>query len=400
MHLNLTDEQQMIVDTARAFMADECPIDKVRSWERLPEGYPKHMWAKMAEMGWTGIIYPEEYGGMGLKNLDAILLMKEIGRATLPSPFVSTVFLGGRAILEGGSEKQKETYLPKIVAGDLVVSFALTEASTLPNAKTVKAKARAENGGFILNGTKCFVEYAQHSDLMLVVARTKERTNPEQGLTMFLVDPKAAGIKYESLHVLTYQPQAHVTLENVRVEQANVVGQVDQAWPVLDSVIQAATAILSGQMTGLAERSLEMAVEYSKERVQFGNPIGAFQAIQGYLATAWTKNLAGEYLSYYAAWLIDHGIPSREAVATAKAFVGYSATYACQLSTQIHGGMGATVDARTTPFLMWAKQLQQTLGNSQYHEKIVAEEILDKDRPFLDETHSLALCNTQWGRKK
>ena len=153
-------------------------------------------------------------------------------------------------------------------------------------------------------------------------------------------------------------------------------------------------------MTGLAERSHELAVEYSKERVQFGNPIGAFQAVQGYLATAWAKNLVGEYLGYYAAWMIDQGIPSREAVATAKAFVGYSATNSCQLSTQLHGGMGATEDARTTPFLVWAKQLQQTLGNSQYHEKIVAEEILDKDRPFLDETHALALSNTQWGRKK
>jgi alkylation response protein AidB-like acyl-CoA dehydrogenase len=399
MHLNLTEEQEMIRDTARAFLADECPIDKIRQWEKLPEGYSKAIWAKMAEMGWTGAIYPEEYGGMGLANVDASLLMKELGRVALPSPYLSTVILSGRAILEGGNEEQKQAYLTKITAGELLVSFAVTEASTLPNAKAVKATARAEKGGFVLNGKKYFVEFAQQSDLMLVVARTKESTNPEQGLTMFLVDPKAAGVKYEKLHMLSYQPQAHVTLENVRVEEANVVGKVDAAWPVLDSVIQSGIAILCAQMTGLAERSHELAVEYSKERVQFGNPIGAFQAVQGYLATAWAKNLVGEYLGYYAAWLIDQGIPSREAVATAKAFVGYSATNSCQLSTQLHGGMGATEDARTTPFLVWAKQLQQTLGNSQYHEKIVAEEILDKDRPFLDETHSLALSNTQWGRK-
>lgn len=396
MHLNLTEEQQMIVDTARRFIADECPIDTVRQWEKLPEGYPKHMWAKMAEMGWTGAIYPEEYGGLGLKNVDMALLMKEIGRAIFPSPFLPTVLLSGRAILEGGNEEQKQAYLPKICAGDLLISFGLSEASNTPDAKSIKATARAENGGYVLNGTKYFVELAEQSDLMLVVARTTQSANPEQGLTMFLVDTKAAGIKYAPLNMIAPQPVAHVTLENVRVDQASVIGRVDQAWPVLYPVIQAATAILCGLMSGIAEQALEMAVEYSKERVQFEQPIGASQAIQGYLATAWAKNLAAEYMGYYAAWLIDEGIPSREAVASAKAYIGYTAPNSTQLSTQLHGGMGATADARTTPYLVWAKTLQHTLGSSRYHERVVAEEILDKEPQHLDEEYSVALCKTQW----
>jgi len=400
MHLNLTEEQQMIVDSARGFLSDRCPIEDVRKWEKLPDGYPKEVWTEMAEMGWLGTVYPGEYGGLELGNLEMSLLMKEIGRVALPSPILSTVLLSGRTILEGGSEEQKQSFLPEIIAGEKLVSFAYSEASAQPHPKTVKTTASAEDGGYVLNGTKCFVEFARQADLMLVVARTTESADPEQGLTIFLVDPKAAGVTYEQLHMLSYQPQCHVTLENVRVEPENVLGQVNEAWPVLDSVIQSATTILCSQMTGLAERSFELAVEYSKERVQFGNPIGAFQAIQGYIATAWTKNTAGEYMGYYAAWLLDNDIPSsREAISTAKAFVGYSATNSCELSTQLHGGMGATEDARTTPFLVWAKQLQQTLGNSQYHERIVAEEVIDKDRPFLDETHSLALSNTQWGRK-
>lgn len=396
MHLNLTEEQQMIVDAARQFLADVCPIDKVRLWEGLPEGYPKHIWAEMARMGWTGAVFPEQYGGMGLKNVDLALLMKELGRAALSTPMLSTVLLSGRAIHEGGSEEQKRACLPKIAAGSLLVSFALVEASTLPNARSVKTTARAEKGGYVLNGTKCFVEFAQQSDLMLVVARTRESADAEVGLTMFLVDAKAPGVKYEPLHVLAPQPQAHVRLENVHVDRGGIIGQVDEAWPVLDSVIQAATAILCGYMSGLAERAHEMAVQYSKERVQFDQPIGAFQTVQGYLATAWAKNLMGEYMGYYAAWLIDQGIPSREAVSTAKAFVGYSATHSTQLSTQLHGGMGATADARTAPFLLWAKQLQHTLGSSQYHERIVAEEILDKDPIRLDEKYAIALSTTRW----
>lgn len=391
MDVNLTDEQQMMVDSAREFLRDSCPLATVREWERLPERCPRELWVRMAEMGWTGAVFPETYGGMGLANLDMALLMREMGRVALPSPILSTVLLAGRAILVGGTEVQKQSVLPGIAVGELLVSFAFTEASARPDAATVRTTARLENGRYVLNGTKHFVEFAEQAGRMLVVARTGEHGDPEKGLTMFLVDARAPGIEYVPLDTLALQPQAKVLLENVRVAATDVVGHVDRAWEILDPVIQAATAVLCGYMTGIAEGAHELAVNYSKERVQYGQPIGAFQAIQNYLATAWAKNTMGEYLGYYAAWLIDQGIPAREAVSTAKAFVGYSAVESTQLATQLHGGLGATADARTTPFLRWAKQLQQTLGNCQYHEKIVATEILDRDPPGFDEKHSLAL---------
>ena len=391
MDVNLTDEQIMMVDSAREFLRDSCPLATVREWERLPERCPRELWVRMAEMGWTGAVYPETYGGMGLANLDMALLMREMGRVALPSPILSTVLLAGRAILLGGTEVQKQSVLPRIAAGELLVSFAFTEASARPDAATVRTTARLESGRYVLNGTKHFVEFAEQAGRMLVVARTGEQGDPEKGLTMFLVDARAPGIEYVPLDTLALQPQAKVLLENVQVAATDVVGHVDRAWEILDPVMQAATAILCGYMTGIAEGAHELAVNYSKERVQYGQPIGAFQAIQNYLATAWAKNTMGEYLGYYAAWLIDQGIPAREAVSTAKAFVGYSAVESTQLATQLHGGLGATADARTTPFLRWAKQLQQTLGNCQYHEKIVATEILDRDPPGFDEKHSLAL---------
>ena len=392
MDVKLSDEQQMMVEAAREFLQASCPLAKVRQWEKLPDGYPAEIWARMAEMGWLGAVYPESYGGMGLGNLDIMFLMREMGRVALPGPFLSTVLLAGRAVLEGGTDAQKSALLPRIAAGELLLSFAFVEASARPDAASVKTTARPDNGGFVLNGTKHFVEFAEQADRMLVVARTREGGDPEQGLTMFLVDAGAPGIERVALGTLALQPQAKVVLKNVRVDADDVVGRVDHAWEVLDPVLQAATAILCGYMTGLAEGAHELGVSYSKERVQYGQPIGAFQAIQNYLATAWAKNTMGEYLGYYAAWLIDQGIPSREAVSTAKAFVGYSAVESTQLATQLPGGLGATVDARTTPFLRWAKQLQQTLGNCQYHEKIVAAEILDRDPRGFDEKHSLALC--------
>ncbi|AMN46194.1 hypothetical protein ACG33_03550 [Steroidobacter denitrificans] len=390
MNVNLTDEQQMMVDSAREFLRDSCPLATIRDWEKLPDRYPHELWMQMAGMGWTGAIYPEDCGGMGLANLDMALLMREMGRVALPSPILSTVLLAGRAVLEGGSEEQKRTLLPRIAAGELLMSFAFGEASARPDAATVKTTARLEQGRYVLNGIKHYVEFAEQAEKMLVVARTRDSGDPEQGLTMFLIDARTPGIEYVPLQTLALQPQAKVLLNNVSVDAGNVVGRVDHAWSVLDPVIQAATVILCGYMTGIAEGAHELAVSYSKERVQYGQPIGAFQAIQNYLATAWAKNAMGEYLGYYAAWLIDQGIPSREAVSTAKAFVGYSAVESTQLATQLHGGLGATADARTTPFLRWAKQLQQTLGNSQYHETIVAAEILDKDPTGFDEKYSLA----------
>jgi len=390
MDVNLTDEQQMMVDSAREFLRDSCPLATIREWEKLPDRYPRELWAKMAEMGWTGAIYPDTCGGMGLANLDMALLMREMGRVALPSPILSTVLLAGRAVLEGGSEEQKRSLLPRIAAGELLMSFAFTEASAQPDAATVKTTARLENGRYVLNGVKHFVEFAEQAEQVLVVARTRESDDPEQGLTMFLIDARAPGIEYVPLRTLALQPQAKILLKNVQVDASAVVGRVDHAWSVLDPVIQAATAILCGYMTGIAEGAHELAVSYSKERVQYGQPIGAFQAIQNYLATSWAKNTMGEYLGYYAAWLIDQGIPSREAVSTAKTFVGYAAVESTQLATQLHGGLGATADARTTPFLRWAKQLQQTLGNCQYHETIVAAEILDKEPTRFDEKYSLA----------
>ncbi len=391
MNLELSEEQQIMIDSARGFLEDSCPLDKVREWESLPEGYPSHIWKKTVELGWPGIIYPEEYGGLEMSNLDATLLMREMGRVALSTPFLSTVLLAGRVVMEGGTEEQKGEVLPKVISGDILLSFAFIETSARPDAGTVKATAKAEDGGYVLNGTKCFVEFAEHADKMLIVARTSESDNPEQGLTLFLIDAKTPGIEYETLNIMALQPQSHVKLNNVRVENSRVVGQVDQAWPVVYPVLQAATAILCGYMTGIAERALDLGVNYSKERIQYEQPIGAFQAIQNYLATSWTKNTMGEHMAYYAAWAIDNDIPSREAVSVAKAFVGYSSTEATQLATQLFGGLGATVDAHTTPFLKWAKQLQQTLGNSQYHEKILAEEILDKDPVELDVNDSIAL---------
>lgn len=391
MDVKLSEEQQMMVDVAREFLQASCPLDTVRQWEKLPEGYSVPVWKQMAEMGWTGALFPEAYGGMGLGSLDLTLLLREMGRVALPSPFVSTVLLAGATLLRGGTEEQKARLLPAIAAGRLLVSFALGESGAQPDAAGVHACAVRLGDDYLLNGTKHFVEFGEQADQMLVVARTSDAATPESGLSIFLVDARAQGIEYTALRTLALQPQARVVLKDVRVSAANVIGRVDHAWEILDPVIQAATAIVCGYMTGLAEGAHELGLQYSKERVQFGQPIGAFQAIQNYLATAWAKNVMGEYLSYYAAWLIDHGLPSREAVSTAKAFVGYSAVEATQLATQLHGGLGATVDARTTPFLRWAKQLQQTLGNCQYHERIVASEILDRDPLGLDESHAIAL---------
>ena len=260
MDIHLSDEQQMLVDSAREFLRDHCPLATVRQWEKLPHRYPPELWRQIAGMGWAGIVYPEAHGGMGLGNLDMALLMREMGRVALPSPILPTVLLAGRCILEAGSDEQKAKLLPRIIAGELLMSFAFMEASAQPDAATVRTTAASAQGGYVLNGTKHFVEYAEQSELMLVVARSGAGAAAEQGLTLFLVDAKAPGIRYESLETLALQPQARVVLENVRVAAADVIGG-SVTWRC-SIVIQAATAILCGYLSGIWKAP--NSVSYSK----------------------------------------------------------------------------------------------------------------------------------------
>lgn len=373
MDLGLSEEQEMLRKMARDFLANECPKTLVRQMEEDEKGYSPELWAKMAGQGWLGLPFPEKYGGVGYSFLDLSVLLEEMGRACLPGPFFSTVVLAGYAILEAGSEEQKKKLLGAIAQGKLVATLALTEPSASYDPKDIKVKATARADGYVINGTKLFVPDANTAGCMVVVARTSGRGN--QGITLFLVDPKAPGVSITQLKAIASDKLCEVTFKNVKVGNDAVLGQVGQGWPVIEKVLQRAAVAKSAEMVGGAQQVLEMTVNYAKERVQFGRPIGSFQAIQHHCANMAIDVDGSRFISYQAAWMLSEGLPCTKEVAMAKAWTSDAYRRITALGHQVHGGIGFTKDHDMQLYYRRAKAAEVTFGDADFHRDVVAREI-------------------------
>ena len=376
MDMELTEAQQRLMETARRFLQNECPPKAVREEETTEAGFSPELWKKMAELGWLGLSLPEQYGGLGLGYVDLCILARELGRAICPSPFIPSVVLAAGAIAQAGSDKQKSEILPRIAGGQAVVAFAFQEESVFWDPRGLKTRATALDGGYSINGTKMFVEYANSADYFLVPARTSGEPPSAAGITIILVDARAPGIKLQPLSTMARDRQFRVTFEDVRAAATDVVGVIGEGWPALEKTIQSGAITLSAYMVGASERIHEMAVEFAKQRVQYDRPIGSFQSIQHYLAQSITEIIGADTMTIYAAWSLDQGLPSREIVAKAKALAGDTFKSTSALGAQIYGGIGFNEDVDTTLFLRRGKQAQHSLGDTGYWEDMIATELL------------------------
>ena len=377
MDMELRDEQRELLETARRVMRAECGPSVVRELEESSLGFSRDMWKRMAELGWLGLPISSDHGGFDLGVLDLVLLNKELGRALCPSPYLSTVVLGAGAIAAAGTEEQKAEYLPHVVEGDTVIGFAFQEADRYYDYRSVETTAVSSDAGWVLKGTKVFVEFADAADLLVVVARTGPTPALSEGLTMFLVDPKTPNLRLRHLPTMARDRQFEVSLENVIVPNEATLGTVGEAWTVLEKIIQQAALVFCGYLCGAAEQMHELATQYPKDRIQFGRPIGSFQLIQSYLAQLIMEIWGAETLTYFAAWTLDQGRPSRALVAKTKAFVGDTLKRTTDVGSQVFGGMGYVEDVDSTLYLRRGKQYQLSFGDTAYWEGIVAEELLD-----------------------
>ena len=375
MDLGFTEEQEMLRTTARDFLEKECPTTLVKELAEDEKGYTPELWQKMAELGWMGLVIPEEYDGMGMTFLDLAVLLEEMGHACLPGPFFSTVVLGGYTILEAANEELKRELLPKIANGELILALALTEpiAKYEPDAITVKAVPDKDDYG--ISGTKLFVENAHIADYIICVTRTKDGANPEEGITLFLIDAKSPGISTTLLKTLAGDKQCEVAFDNVRVPKKNILGELDKGWPVVEKVLEKATVALCAQMVGGAQAALDMSVAYAKERIQFGRPIGSFQAIQHYCANMVTDVDGSKYITYEAAWKVSEGLPATMEVSMAKAWVSEAYRRVTLLGHQIHGGIGFCMDHDMPLYFKRAKAAEPTFGDADWHREVVAQQL-------------------------
>jgi alkylation response protein AidB-like acyl-CoA dehydrogenase len=375
MDFGFSQEQEMLRATARKFLENECASTFVRARMEEPAGVTPEFWAKLAEQGWLGLVYPEEYGGSGLGFVDLTVLMEEMGRCVMPGPFVSTALLGGLTILEAGSPAQKKEWLPRIAAGEAKAALAWTEPNARWDAAGVTATARASKDGFVLTGTKLFVLDAHLADVIVVVARGAEGRSPEDGVGLFLVEKGAKGMTVKLLPTMDQTRKlCEVGLKDVAVGAAAVLGAKDSGWRPLARVIERATVALCAEMCGGAQKVLEMTTEYAKIRVAFGKPIGTYQGVKHKAADMLVDVENAKSLTYYAAWAVDENAPEAPlAVSMAKAYASDAYRKVAAAGIQLHGGIGFTWEHDLHLYFKRAVSSEFTFGDATYHRERVAQ---------------------------
>jgi alkylation response protein AidB-like acyl-CoA dehydrogenase len=369
MALVLNDEQTMLRDNARGFLAKNAPIAHLRALrdKRDADGFSRTLWKDFVEMGWAGILVPQDYGGLGLGHVEAGVVMEELGHTLTPSPFLSTAVLAATAIARAGTDKQKENYLPKIVAGELIATLAIDEAAKHHPEKTAMTAARAGNS-FKLSGAKTFVIDGHVVNLVITVARTAGKPGDTTGLTLFLVDANAPGLRAERTSTVDTHNAARLTFDSVNVGADNVLGKVDAGGEVLEGVLNVGRAAVAAEMVGASEEAFGRTVAYLKERKQFGKAIGEFQALQHRAAHLYCELEVTRSAVLKALQSLDDSFDSAgPIVSVAKARAGLSATLAVQEAVQMHGGIGMTDEFDIGLFMKRVRVCQELFGDSNFH---------------------------------
>ena len=351
---------------------------------------------------WAGSAwrFPEKYGGTAGTVTDLCVLYEEFGRSMFPSPHFSTVVLCGLTILNAGTEEQKDEFLRKIVNGNCVMALALTEPETSWNGKAwepdgVTMRARQDGDDYTLNGTKLFVHDAAVADYMLVVARTRATRNPENGVTMFLVDAKNPGIKCTLLQTIAGDKQCEVVFKNVRVNKKNIVGQLHGGWAPIAHSMKVGAVILSAQMLGGAQKLLELTVDYAKTRVQFDMPIGINQYVQEHCVNLYTDMDGIKWSTYYAAWKLDKGDPADFEAAVAKGWASDAYERIGWYAHQVFGGIGYTVNDGVIPlYSRRGKVLQLYLGDGPFHKEKIVQQLEKWPKPERPQGPPLGLWDS------
>jgi alkylation response protein AidB-like acyl-CoA dehydrogenase len=374
MDFGFSEEQEMLRKSARDFLAHESPMTYVRQMMEDDRGFTDAVWRKMAELGWMGLILPEAYGGAGLDFVDMVVVLEEMGRVVLPGPFFSTAVLGGVAVLEGGSDAQKKSLLPKLAAGETRMTLAQLEPSGRWDADGVQLEARRDGSGWRLAGTKLFVPDAHTADVLVVVGRTPGSAGAE-GVSLFLVDARASGVTTTLLKTMDQTRKlCEVALKDVAVGPEALLGGAGEGWKLLDRIVDRGKVGISAEMCGGAQKVLEMSVDYAKVREQFGRPIGSFQAIQHKCANMLVEVESSKSATYYAAWAVANDVPEAPlAAAMAKAYTSDAYRHTAGEGIQIHGGIGFTWEHDMHIYFKRAKSSEVTFGDATWNREIVAQ---------------------------
>ncbi|QNN66247.1 acyl-CoA dehydrogenase family protein [Sphingomonas rhizophila] len=368
----LTDDQRMLQDTVRPFMADEGAIKtQLRHWRdtNCKDGFGHGLWKQFAELGLTGILVPEAQGGAGLGMIEAGVVLEEIGRNLTPSPFLTTAVAAVRA-LEGSA--QAERWFPGIVAGETVAALAIDEGRNHDPAR-IECRAERSGNGFTLSGQKQFVVHGGSADVLLIAARTAGSAGEREGVTLFAIGKDASGLTLDSAGLADSSKAARITLDRVAVDADAVVGDVDGGWAPLSRALNAGRAGAASELVGVAAGAAEMTFDYLKQRKQFGRLIGEFQALQHRAAHLYGEIEIARAAALKAAQLLDAGDYRAELMTSvAKAKAARVGALAVQEGVQMHGGIGMTDEHDIGLYMKREAVLSELFGGPRFHAGEVA----------------------------
>jgi alkylation response protein AidB-like acyl-CoA dehydrogenase len=374
--LVLTEEQQLLQHTTREFVAGRSSLKRIRELrDRAGDGFSRDLWREMAQLGWAGIVIPEQYGGAGLGYVDLMVVMEELGRGLMPEPMLSTVLLGANALLLGGSDAQKAAHLPKVAAGDELLALAQQEPRSRYELAHVETRAERAGDGWRLSGEKIQVLDGAAADHLVVSARTSGGARDASGVTLLLVPRGADGLGVERQHRVDARGAALVRLEGVEVGPAAVVGAVGQGAALLQRVVDRATIALTAEMLGAMTTAFEMTLEYLKTRQQFGKPIGSFQALKHRAARLFMELELARSLVMAAHEAVDAGKSDAEIArlaSMAKARLSDAFVLVANEAVQMHGGIGMTDEHDIGFFLKRARAAEIQFGDAVFHRERVA----------------------------
>jgi alkylation response protein AidB-like acyl-CoA dehydrogenase len=374
MAMTLNDDQNMLRDSARDFMKSEAPTTHFRKFRDMgcKDGFSHELWKQFAEMGFTGMMIPEADGGMGMGHIEAGIVLEEIGRNLSPSPFLTTSVAAVEA-LKHADQTMRDRWFPGIISGETVIGLAIDETAK-HRPSSIACVAERSGNGFKLSGKKRFVVQGASSDMLIVAARTAGAADETDGITLFVVEREAAGLSMDSARLVDSAMAANITFDNVQVNADAVIGDVDNGWTVLSKLLDAGRLGAAAEMVGVGGGAMDITLDYLKQRKQFGQLIGEFQALQHRAAHLYGEIEGARAIVLKAQNLLDDGDPRAEQfVAAAKAKAGLACNLSVREGVQMHGGIGMTDEYDIGLYMKRDRSLNEFFGDIYFNADRVAQ---------------------------
>lgn len=377
--LDFTDEQEMLREMVRGLLGQYADNEQIRALEDDPVGFSRDLWSQLGSLDLLGLLLPASHGGSEMTMLEGVILYEELGRSLAPTPHLVSCVASAGALVRAGSDEQRDEWLPRLASGEAVATPAWLEPDNSFGPRGVQVRAESDGGdGFTITGVKQHVAFASSADRLVVLARTGDA---DAAVDLFLVDPGAAGVTLTQKQSISSDTQYRVDLDGVRVTEADRIGDAGTGWATWCSVMEDVMILAAAQANGGADYALEITAQYSKDREQFGKPLGAFQALSHDMADARTAIDGSKVLTYEAAWAHSRGDSLARLAPMAKSYACATYRDATAMAQQIFGGVGFTLEYEIQLYFRRAKQLQISWNDTRRCEDLIAEAVLDAPLP-------------------